>query len=185
MEQNLYLNPLETIFLDIIIWVIIHLCLGYCSSKIPLNWLNTDNPFFQTFSWEKGGQIYQKLFHVRSWKRFIPNGSRLYRGAFSINNLPTNDTVYLERWLKESIRAEICHWMMIPPGFFFFLWNNVAVGWAMVAYAFLNNLIPIIMQRFNRPRIRMFLVKAKRDASQPTYQGTKHSTYDLAGAAHA
>lgn len=155
--QVILLDPTQTILIDIIAWVIIHLTLGYLSSKIPFEWLNPSHPFFQTFAWEKGGEIYQKLFRVRSWKRFIPNGSRLYRGAFSIKNLPTSDPAYLERWLKESVRAEMCHWAMILPGFFFFLWNSVSLGWVNVAYAFLNNLIPIVMQRFNRPRMRKLL----------------------------
>lgn len=173
--QIYFLDPTQTILLDLLAWVIIHLSLGYMSSKIPLERLNTNHPFFQTFPWEKGGMIYDQLFRVRSWKRFIPNGSRLYRGAFSIKNLPTNDPAYLARWLKESVRAEICHWMMILPGFLFFLWNSVNGGWIMVAYAFLNNLVPIVMQRFNRPRIRKFLAKANREASRaadsvcPTY----------------
>lgn len=157
--QIIYLDPVQTIIFDVLAWLVIHLALGYLCSKIPTNWLNPDYPFFQTFAWEKDGEIYQQFFHVRSWKRFIPNGSRIYRGAFSIKNLPTMDLEYLERWLKESIRAEICHWAMIIPGFGFFLWNSVSVGWGMVTYAFLNNIIPIIMQRFNRPRMRKLLAQ--------------------------
>ncbi|HVP20844.1 MAG TPA: hypothetical protein VMS73_03180 [Anaerolineaceae bacterium] len=155
--QIFFLDPTQTILLDIIIWLVIQLTIGYCSSKIPLDWLNPDHWFFQTFGWEKDGEIYQKIFHVRSWKRFLPNGSGLYRGAFSIKNLPTNDPAYLERWLKESVRAEICHWAMIIPVFFFFLWNSVPMGWVNVAYAFLSNLVPIVVQRYNRPRMRKLL----------------------------
>lgn len=155
----LYLDPLDTIIIDVLAWVVFHLSTGYLSSKIPLKWLNPNRRFFQTFPWEKNGAIYDKLFHVRSWKRFIPNGAALYRGAFSIKNLPTNDLAYLSRWLKESVRAEVCHWVMIVPGFFFFLWNDVAMGWLMLAYAFINNLVPIVMQRFNRPRMRKLLAQ--------------------------
>ena len=102
--------------------------------------------------------IYEKLFKVRSWKHLIPNGSALYKGSFSIKNLPENSPVYLRRWLKESVRSEICHYLMIVPGFFFFLWNSVTVSWIMVGYAFLNNLVPIVLQRFNRPRMRKLLI---------------------------
>lgn len=162
MTQQYFLDPIEVIIVDILTWFLFHLSIGYCSSKIPLGWIDPNHWFFQTFSWEKGGEIYQKLFKVRSWKRFIPNGSRLYRNAFSIKNLPTNEIMYLERWLIESIRAEICHWVMILPGFLFFLWNNVTLGWTMVAYACLNNLVPIVMQRFNRPRMRKLIDQYQR-----------------------
>jgi glycosyl-4,4'-diaponeurosporenoate acyltransferase len=159
--QIVFLEPLETIILDVLAWLVFHLGIGYGSSRIPLEWLNPDHRLFQPFTWEKGGGIYQQRFRVRSWKHFIPNGSALYPGTFSIRNLPTDDPAYLERWLKESVRAEVCHWVMIIPGFFFFLWNDVAVGLGMVAYAFLNNLVPIIIQRYNRPRARKLLDKAR------------------------
>jgi glycosyl-4,4'-diaponeurosporenoate acyltransferase len=166
--QIFFFDPLETALLDILAWGMFHLSIGYGSSIIPVGRLNPNRRFFQTFAWEKGGEIYEKIFHVRSWKRFIPNGSALYRGAFSIKNLPTHDPLYLERWLKESVRAEVCHWVMILPGFLFFLWNSVSVGWLMVLYAVVNNLVPIILQRFNRPRMRRFLAHARIQAPDYT-----------------
>ena len=95
-----------------------------------------------------------------------PQWFELYRGAFSIQNLPTHDPAYLEWWLKESVRAEICHWTMIIPCFLFFLWNNIAIGWGMVAYALLNNSVPIILQRYNRPRMRKLLAQLERGKSK-------------------
>ena len=160
--QIIFLDPLITFFVDILAWVVFHLGIGFSSSRIPLSWLHPEYRFFHTYKWEKEGMIYEKIFHVRSWKHIIPNGSAVYRGMFSIKNLPTNEPEYLKRWLKESVRSEICHYLMIIPGFLFFLWNNVFVGWLMVAYAFLNNLVPIILQRFNRPRMRKLLTQIEK-----------------------
>lgn len=160
--QVFFLNPTQTILLDVFAWIVIQYMIGYISSKIPLDWLNPDLPLFQTFSWERGGEIYEKLFHVRAWKHLIPNGSAFYRDGFSIKNLPNNDPAYLERWLKETIRSEICHWLMILPCVFFFLWNNVALGWVMVAYALLSNLPLIFVQRYNRPRMRILLAQTEK-----------------------
>jgi glycosyl-4,4'-diaponeurosporenoate acyltransferase len=159
--QIIFLEPLRAFVVDVIAWLVLHLSIGYLSSKIPMQWLNPDHWLFQTFKWEQGGKIYEFLFKVRSWKGLIPNGSALYKGAFSIKNIPTRDPAYLDRWLRESVRAEICHWMMVIPGFFFFLWNNVTMGWAMLIYAVANNFVPIVAQRFNRPRIRRFLAHAR------------------------
>jgi len=52
---------------------------------------------------------------------------------------------------------------MIIPGFLFFLWNSEALAWVNVVYAFLNNLVPIIMQRFNRPRMHNMLAHLEKD----------------------
>lgn len=159
--QILFLNAPQTLFLDIIVWTLLHLGIGYCASKIPADRFDPNGRFYQTLRWEKGGMIYQQLFHVRSWKRLIPNGSQLYRDTFSIKDLPSVELNYLERWVKESIRPEFCHRMMIFPSIFFFLWNSAPLGWLMVAYAVLNNFFPIVAQRFNRPRIRSYLDRAK------------------------
>ena len=164
--QILFLDPLETAVVDVVAWIAIHLSLGYLSSKIPLARLDPNRRFFQAFAWEKNGEIYQQLFGVKYWKHFMPNGSALYPGAFSIRNLLSFDPAYLEVWLQESVRAETCHWAMIFPGVFFFLWNSVAGGWGMVAYAVLNNVVPIILQRFNRPRVRRLLARLQMESSQ-------------------
>lgn len=158
----IYLEPVETLIVDILAWVVLHLGIGFLSSRIPLKWLHPECKLFQTFAWEKDGKIYDQIFHVCSWKHIIPNGSAVYSGTFSIKNLKTFDLDYLRRWLKESVRSEICHYIMIIPGFFFFLWNNVVVGWLMVAYAFINNLVPIVLQRFNRPRMRKLLAQLEK-----------------------
>jgi glycosyl-4,4'-diaponeurosporenoate acyltransferase len=155
--QIIFLEPTETYILDIVAWIIFHLGIGYSSTKIPLIKLDPDHMFFKTATWEKEGMIYDQVFHIRSWKRFIPDGSLLYKGTFSIKNITKMDITYLQRWICESIRSEICHWAMIVPGFFFFLWNTFQIGWLMVLYAIVNNLVPIILQRYNRPRIRKLL----------------------------
>lgn len=82
-----------------------------------------------------------------------------------MQNLESANLDYLKTWIKESCRAEICHWAMIVPGFLFFFWNSVQVAWWMVAYAFANNLIPIILQRYNRPRVRKMIKVLERSTS--------------------
>lgn len=153
----IFLKRLQTFFLDVLAWLIFHLGIGFASSKIPLKWLNPNSRLFKTYAWEKEGRVYERIFRVRAWKHLIPNGSGLYRDGFSIRTLESSQLDYLKRWLKKTIRAEICHWLMIVPSVFFFLWNDVLVGWIMVAYAFLNNLPIIIIQRYNRPRIRKLI----------------------------
>jgi glycosyl-4,4'-diaponeurosporenoate acyltransferase len=45
---------------------------------------------------------------------------------------------------------------MFPAGLFF-LWNKWQVGIVMIIYAFTVNIIPIIVQRYNRPRLKRML----------------------------
>lgn len=169
-----FLPEFNALLIDIIAWVVIHVSVGYWSAKIPARWFNPEHLFYRTHPWEKGGEIYQRIFRVRSWKKFIPNGRALYPNTFSLQKMPTLTREYLERWLRESCRAEFCHWLMIVPGFFFFLWNSVEMGWGMVVYAVLNNLVPIVMQRFNRPRIRRMLAQINLRSLQQTLTAAEH-----------
>ena len=157
--QIFYLEPMNTFILDVLVWVIFHLGIGYLSLKFPENWLDPNLHFFQAHPWEEEGKLYQRLFNVRSWKHLIPDGSKAYKHAYSIKHLASSELSHLKRWLKESVRSELCHWFMILPVPLFFLWNSIKGGWLMVLYAFLNNLVPIILQRFNRPRMHRLLAQ--------------------------
>jgi glycosyl-4,4'-diaponeurosporenoate acyltransferase len=164
--QIIFLSTAGTIIVDILAWICFHLGIGYWSSRLPIDRFNPQKSFYQTHKWEKGGEIYEKIFHVRSWKKFIPSGAAVYPNTFKLKKLPSYSFEYLNTWLKESCRAEFCHWVMILPGFLFFLWNSVEVGWWMVAYAVANNLVPIVMQRFNRPRVRKMLAQVQKNTIQ-------------------
>ena len=100
-----------------------------------------------------------KAIQGKKLEAIYSQGAALYQGAYQIKHVAEFTVEGVKLWLKESCRSEFCHRVMILPGFLFFLWNEVTVGWIMVAYAVLNNLIPIIMQRYNRPRIRKLLAR--------------------------
>jgi len=155
--RQIFLTQTETILLDIVIWVIIHLSIGYWTSRIPANVFNPESALFRTRKWEKDGMFYEKYFRVKAWKDHLPSGAALYEDAYEVKHIGDYSTENLRTWILESCRSEFCHYLMIIPGFFFFLWNTVNVGWIMVAYAFANNIIPIIMQRYNRPRVKKLL----------------------------
>ena len=158
----IFLSNTKTIILDIVAWLFIHLGIGYTYSKIPVHRFDPQKSLYQIKKWEKDGEIYQNLFRVKTWKKKIPSGASVYANTFKLKNIKTFTPDHLERWIKESCRAESCHWTMILPGFLFFLWNSIEMGWLMVLYAVLNNLVPIIMQRFNRPRIQKLLTKIQK-----------------------
>ncbi|MDK2980500.1 MAG: glycosyl-4,4-diaponeurosporenoate acyltransferase [Chloroflexota bacterium] len=164
----IYLEPMDTFILDILAWTVLQLGIGYLSLKFPRGWLDPNLPFFRSYDWEDEGKLYQRLFNVRAWKHLIPDGSKTYKRAYSIKRLASSELAHLKRWLRESVRSELCHWFMILPAPFFFLWNSIKGGWWMVVYAIANNLVPIILQRFNRPRMRKLIAQVELKAQQPT-----------------
>lgn len=158
----------QIILIDIVVWIFLHLAIGYVTSRIPIQRFNPDSPLFRPKPWEQGGEIYQKYFRVRSWKKFLFSGAAFYRDAYEIKNLKTYDLENLYLWRLESCRAEFCHIAMIPPGFLFFLWNPPSLAWMMVAYAFMNNFVPIIAQRYNRPRVTKIILTRERQFGKPS-----------------
>ena len=62
----IFLSDAETIILDIVVWLFFHLGIGYTYSKIPVQKFDPQKPKYQIKRWEKNGEIYQKLFHVKS-----------------------------------------------------------------------------------------------------------------------
>lgn len=156
----------DNLFANILAWIVFHLSIGFGMSRIPTSWFDADRFLYRIRGWEKGGRIYHSLCRVRAWKALIPAGGALYPGTFSMQNLSGTSITYLRRWVQESCRAELCHWVMILPGLLFFLWNSAWFGCLMMAYALLNNLPLIALQRFNRPRIQHLLRSLERSHAE-------------------
>jgi glycosyl-4,4'-diaponeurosporenoate acyltransferase len=177
--QVIYLSIQDTVLVDIFAWIFIHFSIGYWCSRIPVSKFNPQKWFYLTRPWEKGGEIYERFFHVRSWKKYIPAGGKLYSDTFSLQKLSSFKKDYLELWLKESCRAEFCHWIMVLPGFLFFFWNSTRGGCLMMIYAVLNNLFPIVLQRFNRPRIRRLMSHLNTQLpTQENHKNKEEKSYD-------
>jgi len=143
-----------TILLDCIAWALIQTGVAYLAIRLPRRWLNPHAWLLRARPWERGGDLYERLFRVRRWKALLPSGGGLFRGGFSMRSLQGRDAAHLHTWVLESCRAEICHWAAIAPSLLFFIWNPPGVGWVMIAYAVLVNAPCIIAQRYNRPRFQ-------------------------------
>ncbi|MHB0856368.1 MAG: glycosyl-4,4'-diaponeurosporenoate acyltransferase CrtO family protein [Anaerolineae bacterium] len=147
-----------TVALDFVAWFIIHLGVAYLSLKLPDRLLDHHLWLYRSRPWERGGSIYQRLLHVRRWKRWLPDGAALFGRAVDKRIRSRRDD-HLETWILESCRAELCHWMAIAPALLFFLWNPPGVGVFMVVYAIGFNTPCIIAQRYNRPRVLRTLAR--------------------------
>ncbi|MDD3777382.1 MAG: glycosyl-4,4'-diaponeurosporenoate acyltransferase [Actinomycetota bacterium] len=105
-------------------------------------------------SWEINKEVYHKIFKVKSWKKFIPDGGTLFKRGFAKKKLAQKSSPYLSQFLNETKRAELTHWLQILPVPVFFLWNQWWVGLIMIAYALLANIPCILLQRHNRLRLQ-------------------------------
>ncbi len=93
-KQMIFVLPhFWIIFLDIFLWLVIHLGISYACSKIPIGKFDPQNRFYRPKSFEKGGKLYTRIFKIKKWKNIVPDGAKLFRGGFPkkiLNNAARN-----------------------------------------------------------------------------------------------
>ncbi len=167
-----HLSLFWTLALDCIAWAIIQPSVAYLAIKVPPPLLDHRRWLYRMRGWEKEGTIYQDLFHVKAWKSRLPDAGLVFRDTFSKKQILSSDPQYIQRWVQESCRAELCHWAAMLPALLFLLWNPPHLAIAMLIYAILFNAPLIIVQRHNRPRLLTLLDllkrrRGRREASPP------------------
>ena len=112
---------------------------------------------------ERDGALYQAL-RIRRWKDRLPEAGAFFAGGISKRHLPGRARGGLERFVVETRRAELGHWLAAAAGPLFVLWNPPGVAAVLVAYGVAVNLPFIAIQRYNRLRVERVL-RARADRS--------------------
>ncbi|MFC1585472.1 glycosyl-4,4'-diaponeurosporenoate acyltransferase [Fibrobacterota bacterium] len=155
--QIWHLSNNWTILTDILAWFIIHMSFAYLVTQLSPSLFNPRSRLFRLKPWEQNGAVYQKYFRVRDWKKKLPDGAALFRKGFRKKKIRNRDPAYLERFLRETCRGELAHWLVFGISPIFFLWNPSWAGWVCVLYGAIANLPCIMVQRYNRPFIQRLL----------------------------
>lgn len=150
----LHLPSLPAILLDIAVWLIIHVGVSYSMTHVPLGLFDTGFWLYKQRKWERDGKIYTRVFKLKRWKRRLPDGAALFKKGFKKKHLQELDDSYLHNFIRETCRAELAHWIMLLLSPVFFMWNPWWVGIVMIIYAALINIPCIMIQRYNRIRLR-------------------------------
>ena len=151
-----------TLVLCFLAWIVISLSASFLSIYLPDKVLNPNSFLFRSRKFEKGGQIYEDIFRVRKWKQWLPDGGALWgKRGYKKKRLEDYTEENLGRFLVESCRAELTHWIIILAVGVFGFFIPASSLWGMLLYALLANLPCIIVQRYNRPRVQELLSKIK------------------------
>lgn len=151
--------------IDLAVWAVLGLAVGYGAHRLPDAWLERDRGLTRLRPWEAGGRRYERVLRVHRWKWFLPDAGPVFAGGRAKRTLATRRAGDLERLAVETRRAELTHWVLLAAGPWFLLWNPRLLGTVMVAYAVIANLPCLLVQRYNRARIERFL--ARRAARRP------------------
>lgn len=146
---------------DAAAWCAVQVGAGYAVHRLPASRLAVDRGVLRERPWERGGRFYRDHLGVARWKRRLPEGGAVFPGGIDKRALGSVTTEHLERYRRETRRAEIGHWLALTPLPLFALWNPPLLWPAMAAYAIAVNGPCIVAQRYNRFRLsRVLAIRA-------------------------
>lgn len=164
------LNTTQLLISYFIVWPFLQIMISLVCNRISDEHFSDNSFLLKTRKWEKEGRIYKSVFKIHKWKPILPDGARLYNNGFEKKNVKHFDSAYFEKFIIETGRAEINHWIQIMPFWIFILWSPSYVILPMFLYAMIVNFPCIIAQRYNRPRLRrtykLLLDREMREKSQ-------------------
>lgn len=147
-----HLSDPATVLVDIVAWGLVHAGSGYLAHRVPVRWLARDRWLFRERRAERGGRLYTRTLRIARWKDRLPEAGALFAGGISKRHVTGAADGGLERFVVETRRAELAHWLAAAAGPLFALWNPPAVVPVMVLYGVLVNAPFIVVQRYNRIR---------------------------------
>ena len=159
--QIFYFSDSQTLILFFILWPAFQVSAALISLRMKDSYFSYRSPLYRSRKWEKNGQIYQQIFRVRSWKRYLPDGGALLKGGYAKKHLDFPSKERLEKYLLESCRAELAHELAILPFWIFGFFAPPKVILFMFLYSIAVNMPCIITQRFNRPRVARLLERVR------------------------
>ena len=142
-----------TVVVDIVAWGVFHAGTGYAAYRLDDRRLSRDGWLLRPRRFETAGRWYRRWLRVHRWKDKVPEAGGLFRGGVSKRQLPGRDIAGLQRFVRETRRAELAHWWAMWCGPVFVLWNPPLAAGLLVGYGVLVNLPFIAIQRYNRFRI--------------------------------
>lgn len=151
------LPPWATVAANVAAWGALHTLTGYAVHRVPVRRLAGDGWLWRERAAERGGAAYERWLRIRRWKDRVPEAGALFPGGVSKRRLPPPAAGGLERFVVETRRAELGHWLALALGPLAVVWNPPLGAVLMAGYGALANLPFIAIQRYNRLRAQRVL----------------------------
>ena len=121
---------------------------------VPKTWFDYTRFPYRAFAFERDGRLYESL-GIAHWQSRVPDMSRLFSKLMPPKKMPARpDEQTLLVMIRETCAAEATHTLLMLAGLgVIVIWPCVWGVMLYLVYAILGNLIFIIIQRYNRPRL--------------------------------
>lgn len=151
--QIFYLSPVWLVITSLILWPVFQLLAIFISRILPSSFFAPNNCLFKERRWEGGGKLYENVFKIKKWKKFLPDGAAVKKDGYKKKHLRDFSEENLTIFIEETCRGELGHLLAIIPFWVFGLFGPPIILLLMFIYAILVNVPCIIAQRYNRPRV--------------------------------
>ena len=122
---------------------------------MPKRWFD-----YRAAAFERDGQVYEAL-GIRRWQNRVPDMSRIFPHLMPPKRMTAHlDAQTLLVMIRETCVAELTHWLLLFAG--------LAIPAICVFYCIFGNLIFILIQRYNRPRLVRLYARRNKKGSDPT-----------------
>ena len=154
--MTLELHPAVALSLNLLLWPSISIAVGYWGHRRPLTAFAEDRWWSRPWPLERDGHCYARVCYIKAWKDVMPEAGGFFNGGF-VKRFVRRDPQHLERFVIETRRAELVHWIIWLAWPIFALWNPPWAVAVMFLYATVANLPCIAIQRYNRARLQRAL----------------------------
>ncbi len=154
-----HISPLLSVLLCFLLWGMFQVGFALLCAKLPARLFRYHGGYYKCHSWEDGGKVYQRIFKIRLWKGYLPDGSAISKIGMKKKHIEDYSKEGILAFLEASCRAEMTHLLVILPFPIFGLFCPPIVVPIMFLYALCVNLPCMIAQRYNRPRFCRLLSK--------------------------
>jgi glycosyl-4,4'-diaponeurosporenoate acyltransferase len=151
-----------TVLVDCVLWALAGTAIGFAAHRAGPDSFDRDGWLTRLRRFERDGRWYERRLHIKAWKQIVPEAGTLFGVGFSKRRLTSSSIDHLRRFVVETRRAEITHWLVLAVGPLFVLWNPVGLAIVMCAYAVLANGPCIAIQRYNRGRLARVIRRTDR-----------------------
>lgn len=154
----IFLSEFWTIVLCFIVWLVLQVSSALICLNLPDRFFAPESFIFRAHRLERQGRIYNQLFRISRWKHLLPDGAVVWKKrGYKKKKLIDFSDENLNRFLIESARGELSHWLALFPFWLFWFFTPPFVPWFMLVYAIVVNVPCIMAQRYNRPRVQHLL----------------------------
>lgn len=158
-ESRVFAIIIISLLVLVVIDAVCALFVRYCLPK------KVFNPFLKLYNVGKRERKFYEKIGIRKWKDRIPEAGQLFANFSKTEVADMTNNEYAKKFMSETIYAEIMHWLSMLFSFliiFIDLRLALTVGLPLIIGNMILNIMPVMVQRYNRPKLMVLYQRNER-----------------------